>query len=238
MEPSKPEQPSPSAPSGKPAPSRWGQVLTGLFVVLMGARMVLTYMKSKEPTPAEILARLPRVEVPPPEPIRIDIPPPPVIKIPELKPMSSAPIMAPTTPSAAPAKPEAASEPAIDGVAELKALQGGGEKARAAAKRLLDHPEAGDVSLPFLLLSSELVGGKKAYQAILHVLTEERRTDRVTLVAHAIKEGGEDTRKPLVDLLVSWGTPEAAAALERLSKEHHRPEARAMASEALAGLKH
>ncbi len=59
----------------------------------------------------------------------------------------------------------------------------------------------------------------------------------MALVEHALIQGGADTRKPLVDLLVSWGTPEAAAALEHVAQKHHRPEARALASEALAGLK-
>jgi hypothetical protein len=234
MEPSQNEKP----PVGKPAQPLWPKVVTGLFVALMGVRMVLLFTK-REPTPAERLAQLPRLNVPPPEPIRIDLPPPPDIKIPELKPMSAAPIVkAPGDAPAAPARPEPTSEPEVDGVAELTALQKGGEKARAAARRLLDHPECGDISVPFLLLGSELVSGGKSYKAILQVLQEERRTDRVALVRHALIQGGADTRKSLVDLLVSWNTPEARAALEHVSKEHHRPEARALASEALAGLTH
>jgi endonuclease V-like protein UPF0215 family len=124
-------------------------------------------------------------------------------------------------------------------VKTLKALQKGGEPARAEARRLLALPETAELSLPFLLLSSELSTSTrtKASQAILQVLKEEKRADRVALLEYTTKQTGLEIGKELVALLASLGTPEARAALERLSQEHRKPEGRAMAAEALAGLR-
>jgi hypothetical protein len=63
-------------------------VITGLFVIVMGLRLVLAFTKPS-PDPIEVLQRLPPVKVSPSQ-VAFDIPPPP--RIPELKlePLSAA----------------------------------------------------------------------------------------------------------------------------------------------------
>jgi hypothetical protein len=79
MEPSPQDKPPEDASPRKPALTGWGRVAMVLFVALMGVRLVAMVMKSTLPSnsPAEVLARLPPVPMPPPQPIALEFKPPP-----------------------------------------------------------------------------------------------------------------------------------------------------------------